>query len=34
VGVEPNEAAIGMRVQARFLRNAKFRATDVYFVPE
>ena len=34
VGVEPDEAAIGMQVRARFLRNAKFSATDVYFVPE
>ncbi|HTY20428.1 MAG TPA: Zn-ribbon domain-containing OB-fold protein [Geobacteraceae bacterium] len=33
VGVEPNEPAIGMQVKARFLRNTKFRATDVYFVP-
>ena len=33
IGVEPNEIAIGMDVRARFLRNSKFRATDVYFVP-
>jgi uncharacterized protein len=34
VGLDPGEAAIGMRVKARFIRNAKFRATDVYFVPD
>lgn len=33
-GVAPDEAAIGMPVRARFLRNSRFRATDVYFVPE
>jgi len=33
VGVEPDEATIGMEVHARFRRNAKFNATDVYFVP-
>jgi uncharacterized protein len=33
VGAESDEVAIGMPVQARFLRNCKFKATDVYFVP-
>ena len=33
VGVEPDQVTIGLPVRARFLRNAKFRATDVYFVP-
>lgn len=33
VGVEPDEATIGMPVRARFRRNSTFRATDVYFVP-
>jgi len=32
IGVEPDEVAIGMPVRARFLRNSKFKATDVYFV--
>ena len=33
VGADPAEVRIGMEVRARFLRNCKFRATDVYFVP-
>lgn len=33
VGAGPDEVAIGMPVTARFLRNAKFKPTDVYFVP-
>ncbi len=36
IGVDPAEASldwIGMRVQARYLRNSKFKPTDVYFVP-
>lgn len=33
VGVEEDDVAIGMPVRARFLRNSKFRVTDVYFVP-
>jgi uncharacterized protein len=33
-GVEPDEVTIGMQVRARFLRNTKFRVTDVYFVPD
>lgn len=32
VGVEQDEAHIGMPVKARFVRNSKFRPTDVYFV--
>jgi uncharacterized protein len=34
VGMEPDAVAIGLQVKARFLRNSKFRATDVYFVPD
>jgi len=34
IGAEPDEARIGMPVRARFVRNCKFRPTDVYFVPE
>ncbi len=33
VGVPEGEVRIGMTVAARFLRNSKFKATDVYFVP-
>jgi uncharacterized protein len=33
VGADPGDVKIGMPVGARFLRNSKFRATDVYFVP-
>jgi len=33
IGMEPDEVRIGMEVEARFVRNSKFRATDVYFVP-
>jgi hypothetical protein len=32
-GAAPNEITIGMPVRARFLRNARFKPTDVYFVP-
>lgn len=32
VGVEHDEVHIGMPVKARFLRNSKFKPTDVYFV--
>ncbi|NVN90401.1 MAG: Zn-ribbon domain-containing OB-fold protein [Desulfuromonadales bacterium] len=32
VGVEPDEVTIGLDVRARFLRNSKFKASDVYFV--
>jgi hypothetical protein len=34
--VNPEEATldwIGMKVKARFLRNAKLKPTDVYFAP-
>jgi uncharacterized OB-fold protein len=34
IGVEPDAVQIGMQVHARFLRNSKFMATDVYFIPE
>jgi uncharacterized OB-fold protein len=33
VGAAPDEVQIGMPIRARFLRNCKFRVTDVYFVP-
>lgn len=33
IGAKPAEVAIGMQVRARFLRNCKFKPTDVYFVP-
>ena len=36
MGVNPNEASldwIGMRIKARYVRNSKFKPTDVYFVP-
>ena len=36
VGVDPNQPSldwIGMEVKARYLRNSKFKPTDVYFVP-
>jgi uncharacterized OB-fold protein len=36
IGVEPEDASldwIGMKVKARYLRNAKMKPTDVYFVP-
>jgi hypothetical protein len=33
IGAEPEEVTIGMAVRAKFRRNAKFRPTDVYFVP-
>ena len=32
VGVEDREVSIGMPVRARFLRNSKFKPTDVYFI--
>jgi uncharacterized OB-fold protein len=32
-GCEPDEVRIGMPVRAKFKRNCKFKATDVYFVP-
>jgi uncharacterized OB-fold protein len=33
IGAGPDEMTIGMPVRARFLRNARFKPTDVYFVP-
>ena len=33
VGAEPDEVSINMPVRAKFLRNCKFKPTDVYFVP-
>ncbi len=33
VGVKPENVKIGMKIKARFLRNSKFKSTDVYFVP-
>jgi uncharacterized OB-fold protein len=36
IGVDPAAAAldwIGMKVETRYVRNSKFRPTDVYFVP-
>lgn len=36
VGVDPQEASldwIGMPIRARYLRNSKFKPTDIYFVP-
>jgi uncharacterized OB-fold protein len=36
VGVDPNDASldwIGVSVKARYVRNSKFKPTDVYFVP-
>ena len=33
IGAGPEEVKIGMPVRARFLRNCKFKPTDVYFVP-
>ncbi|RMG37919.1 MAG: nucleotide-binding protein [Methanobacteriota archaeon] len=36
LGLNPDEASldwIGMPVEAKFLRNSKFKPTDVYFVP-
>jgi hypothetical protein len=34
IGAEADEVRIGMGVRAKFLRNCKFKPTDVYFVPE
>ncbi|MBO1225051.1 MAG: Zn-ribbon domain-containing OB-fold protein [Candidatus Scalindua sediminis] len=33
VGVKPENVKIGMKIKAQFLRNSKFKSTDVYFVP-
>lgn len=32
-GMEKEKIDIGMKVKAQFLRNSKFRITDVYFIP-
>ena len=32
-GMEEKEIKIGMEIKAQFLRNSKFKVTDVYFVP-
>jgi uncharacterized protein len=34
IGARSDEVQIGMEVRARFLRNCKFKPTDVYFVPK
>ena len=36
IGLNPNKPSldwIGMNVQAKFVRNSKFKPTDVYFIP-
>jgi uncharacterized OB-fold protein len=33
VGADEGQIEIGLPVRARFLRNSKFKPTDVYFVP-
>jgi uncharacterized OB-fold protein len=33
IGAKPSELRIGMKVAAQFVRNSKFKVTDVYFVP-
>ncbi|MBI4463418.1 MAG: Zn-ribbon domain-containing OB-fold protein [Acidobacteria bacterium] len=33
IGLSQDQIQIGMKVRAQFLRNSKFKATDVYFVP-
>ncbi len=36
IGLDPAKVSldwIGMKVKARYLRNAKLKPTDVYFVP-
>ena len=36
IGIDPHQPSldwIGMKVQAKYLRNSKFKPTDVYFVP-
>ncbi len=33
IGVEPDDVEVGMPVRAKFLRNCKFKPTDVNFVP-
>lgn len=33
IGVTQDQIHVGMKVRAQFIRNAKFKPTDVYFVP-
>jgi uncharacterized protein len=33
VGARDKEIRVGMEVEARFVRNAKFKPTDIYFIP-
>jgi hypothetical protein len=36
MGIDPEQASldwIGMKVEAKYLRNSQLRPTDVYFVP-
>jgi uncharacterized OB-fold protein len=33
IGPTQDEIRVGMKVRAQFLRNSKFKPTDVYFVP-
>ncbi|MDP7079761.1 MAG: Zn-ribbon domain-containing OB-fold protein [Candidatus Undinarchaeales archaeon] len=33
IGVKEEDMRVGMKVKAQFLRNLKFKPTDVYFVP-
>jgi|TARA_B100000315_G_scaffold213114_1_gene210881 hypothetical protein len=33
IGIEERDIKIGMEIKAKFLRNSKFKVTDVYFVP-
>lgn len=33
IGVSQDQIRIGMKVKAQFLRNSKFKVTDVYFIP-
>jgi uncharacterized protein len=37
MGIDPHEASldwIGMKIEARYVRNSKMKPTDVYFVPK
>ena len=33
IGIEEKDIKIGMNVRTKFLRNSKFKVTDVYFIP-
>ncbi len=33
IGMKEKEIKIGMNIKARFIRNSKFKVTDVYFTP-